>query len=121
MPCDGAERAPRTDGGSGEVCGLSESPPPPRPIAARLFSPHCRAARAAPLIVAVALGPAHPPRSALAYLLDALSKQELFQWLTLTPVKVYHALLFLDRCGGAKALDARRGSAGRMGLTLPPF
>jgi hypothetical protein len=33
------------------------------------------------------------------YLLDTLSRRELFQWLSLTPSKFWHTLLLRDRWG----------------------
>ena len=61
--------------------------------------------------------PSTPPRSYADYLLDTLAKRELFQWLSLTPARFWHTLLFADRCarngpglGGAGVAWA--GSAG---------
>ena len=40
---------------------------------------------------------ARPPGSYADYLLETVAKRELFQWLSLTPTKFWHALLFRDR------------------------
>lgn len=37
------------------------------------------------------------PRSYTDYILDTLAKRELFQWLSLTPAKFWHTLLWKDR------------------------
>lgn len=39
-----------------------------------------------------------PPPSYTDYLLDTLGRRELLQWLSLTPARFWHTLLFKDRC-----------------------
>ena len=52
------------------------------------------------------LTPPHPVLSYTKYLLEALKRRELFQWLEMVPVRWWHALLYRDQYnyGGVEAV-----------------
>ena len=49
------------------------------------------------------------------YLLDTISKRELFQWLSLTPARFWHTLLHKDRwAAGTEGGERPRGRSSRV-------
>lgn len=71
--------------------------------------------RASPLLASNHL---HHPCSYVDYVLETLSRRELFQWLSLAPLKFWHTLLWRDRWALVQRGRGRQGKPAGLLLEL---